>query len=249
MKEIKNYIRLKFFGKLKDFLPKNLKREIKYEYLVSTSVKDLIESFNVPHTEVDVILVNNKSVDFDYLINHGDLIRVYPEWRKTKLPKVIHLKPKLPNKIRFICDVHLGKLTRYLRILGVDVIYNNSLSDEEIANISVKTRRVILTRDIGLLKRKNIKFGYYVRQSLPEKQLKEVISNFNLFKQFSPFSLCLKCGEKIKPIQKEKALETLKGYSFPFETDFYKCKKCNKIYWEGSHFERMNLSIIKFLRR
>ena len=150
----------RFYEELNDFLPEN-KRKIEYSYAFygTPAVKDAIEAEGVPHTEVDLILVNGKSVGFDYLLQHSDRVSVYPVFETLDISPVIRLREKPLRESKFILDVHLGKLTKLLRRLGFDSNYRNDYSDPEIVNISLKEKRIILTRDRGILKiNKNILF-------------------------------------------------------------------------------------------
>lgn len=175
---VKN-IAIRFYEELNDFLPAEKKKtRFNYEFSGRESVKDLIEAIGIPHTEVDMILVNGKSVDFNYIVQDKDDISVYPVFESFDIKDVQHLRPEPLRNPKFILDVHLGKLARYMRMLGFDSLYENNLNDELIVELSLKEKRTILTRDVGLLKRKNITHGYYIRNTNSEKQIEEVIKRF-----------------------------------------------------------------------
>ncbi len=156
----------RFYEELNDFLPDE-KQKVRFAlyYIDRASVKDIIESLGAPHTEVDLILVNGKSVGFDYLINDGDDISVYPVFESLDITNVQHLRPKPLREPKFIADVHLGKLTDYLRMMGFDVLYKSDFDDKEIVNLSLTELRAILTRDRGILKRSEVTHGYWVRST------------------------------------------------------------------------------------
>jgi len=183
----------RFYEELNDFLPEE-KHKVRFthNYIDRASVKDVIESLGVPHTEVDLILINSKSVGFDYLINNGDNISVYPVFESLDITIVQHLRPKPLREPKFIADVHLGKLTRYLRMMGLDVLYKNNFDDNEIVNLSLKETRAILTRDKGILKRNEVTHGYWVRSTKIKEQVIEVIKRFDL-KNMAEFSQCPAC--------------------------------------------------------
>jgi sulfur carrier protein ThiS len=163
-------IYLRFYEELNDFLPEEKrKKRFVHPFIDRTSVKDLIESLGIPHTEVDMVLVNGKSVNFKYLINDGDDISVYPVFESLDITDVQHLRPKPLRKPKFVADVHLGRLTRYLRMIGLDVLYKNNFNDEEIVQLSLKERRAILTKDRGILKRNEVTHGYWVRSTKVEE--------------------------------------------------------------------------------
>ncbi len=241
----KVYIR--FYEELNDFLPEE-KRKTRFvhNYIDRTSVKDLIESLGVPHTEVDLILVNGKSVGFDYLINDGDYISVYPVFESLDISDVQHLRPKPLRTPKFIADVHLGRLARYMRMTGLDVLYDNSYDDEQIVKISLKERRAILTKDRGILKRSEVTHGYFVRSTKVKEQLKEVIKRFDLKNEIKEFTRCIECNTKLKRINKSKIINELPPKVAEWHNEFYRCPGCDKIYWKGSHYKRM-LSVIKEL--
>jgi uncharacterized protein with PIN domain len=134
-------------------------------------------------------------------------------------------------------DVHLGKLAQKLRLLGFDTIFRNDLTDHEIVERSLQEQRIILTRDRGILKHRAVTHGYWVRHEDPKEQLKEVVTRLQLENNFQPFTRCSQCNERLFPVDKtllhdRVALDTLK-----FFDTFMECQGCQKIYWQGSHYE------------
>jgi hypothetical protein len=236
----------RFYEELNDFLPTK-KRKIKFghTFIYRTSVKDMIESFGVPHNEIDLILVNGKSVDFSYVVNDNDEISVYPVFESLDISDIQHLRPKPLREPKFVLDVHLGKLTRYLRMMGFDSIYKNNYEDEEIIKISLDEIRTILTRDREILKRNDVTHGYWVRNDEPEEQLKEIIVRFNLRNQISEFTRCLECNTLLNKVEKEKILDRLPPKVREWQNEFFMCPHCSRIYWKGSHYEKMNELITK----
>ena len=174
----------RFYEELNDFLPTD-KRKIAFPYKFSgsPSVKDVIEAIGVPHTEVDLILVNGNSVKFCHKLSHGDHISVYPVFENLDISHVSRLRPKPLRKTRFIVDVHLGRLSRLLRMLGFDTLYKNNYKNEEIITEALTQKRIILTRDQGLLKNRSITHGYLIRGTDPHEQAREVICRFDLYSQ------------------------------------------------------------------
>ena len=233
-------VNLRFYEELNDFLPEEKrKKRFTHQFIDRTSVKDLIESLGVPHTEVDLILVNGKSVGFKYLINNGDDISVYPLFESFDITDIQHLRPKPLRKPKFVADVHLGRLTKYLRMIGLDVIYKNDFEDDEIVQASVKEKRAILTRDRGILKRNDVTHGYFVRSSKVEEQVMEILERFDLKNQIKEFSRCLECNELLKPVKKEEVINQLPPKVSLSQNEFYECQSCNKIYWKGTHYQGM----------
>lgn len=233
-------IQIRFYEELNDFLPEEKrKKRFEHHYIDRSSVKDLIESLGIPHTEVDLILVNGTSVGFEYLINDGDDISVYPVFESLDITDVQHLRPKPLRKPKFVADVHLGRLARYLRIFGFDVYYKNDLSDEDIVNISLAKKRAILTKDRGILKRNEVTHGYFIRSIFVEEQVKEVIKRFDLRKEIKEFTRCLECNTELIKIAKEKIAGKLPQKVNQSQEEFYKCPGCGKLYWKGTHHQKM----------
>ncbi len=231
----------RFFGELNDFLlPERKKKVFQHTVKGRPSIKDTLEALGVPHTEIDCILVNGQSVDFFYQVQEGDKILVYPQKVQPKIRKVKHLQPKMVGRPRFVVDSHLGKLVRHLRLLGFDSFYKKVFPDPEIVQIAVKEKRVVLTRDIGLLKNKVVKSAYWLRTPDPLQQLKDVLKQFNLYSKINPFSLCLECNGKIKRVAKQRISGHLPSKVKEYYNKFYQCQSCRKIYWQGSHYNKLS---------
>jgi uncharacterized protein with PIN domain len=230
----KTYFR--FYEELNDFLPEE-KRKIEFEhsYIDRTSVKDMIESLGVPHTEVDLILANGKSVNFNYLVNNSDHISVYPVFESLDISDVQHLRANPLREPKFVADVHLGKLSRYLRMVGFDVTYENDFNADDIVQISLKKKRTILTKDRGILKRTAVTHGYWVRSFNVGEQIVEVIKRFDLKNLMKQFSRCMECNTLLEPVPKEEILEQIPPKVSASQQLFSICPSCKKIYWEGTH--------------
>ena len=241
-------IYFRFYEELNDFLPEEKRKtRFTHDYIDRASVKDVIESLGTPHTEVDLILVNGNSVGFDYLINDGDDISVYPVFESLDITNVQHLRPKPLRVPKFIADVHLGKLTRYLRLMGFDVLYKNDFDDNEIVNLSLKETRTILTKDRGILKRSEVTHGYWVRSTKIIEQVIEVIKRFDLKNIIKEFSRCIECNSVLKPISKNEIIDDLPPKVSEFQDSFSICPSCQKIFWKGTHHQKM-LSFIQSVK-
>jgi hypothetical protein len=237
---------IRFYEELNDFLSRELrKRDISHKINATSTVKDVIESFGVPHTEVDLILINGVSVGFGHIPLDGDRISVYPVFESFDVSNVTRLRPEPLRFPRFILDVHLGKLARKLRMIGFDAIYRNDLNDPEIISIASAEKRIILTRDIGILKHGAVAHGYFIRSQNIDKQIREVIHRFDLAGSMKPWTRCIVCNGSIEPANKQKIEHLLKPKTRKFFNVFYKCSGCSKIYWEGSHFKRIKDQIAR----
>lgn len=239
----------RFYEELNNFIPDNEKRDRQYFFYGRPKVKDVIESFGIPHTEVDLILANGVPVNFDYQLKNNDRIAVYPKFETLDISKITQLDNSPLRITKFILDVHLGKLARYLRLMGFDTLYSNNYEDNTIIDIAKKENRIILTRDKGILKNNNVTHGYYIRSDEPKEQIREVIQRFDLSESLNIFSRCMDCNGKIIPIQKEDIQSALLEGTKKYYKEFFQCKKCNKIYWKGSHFQDMIQFIENILKQ
>jgi uncharacterized protein with PIN domain len=241
---------IRFYGGLNDFLPPERRnRTSTYAFDVSGSVKDMIEALGVPHTEVDVIVANGQSVDFSYRVQNGDRISVYPEFEAIDISPVIRLRPAPLRHIGFVLDTHLGRLAAYLRMVGFDTVYSRDYTDQELARFSADGERILLTRDRGLLKRNIIIRGHFVRATNPREQLVEVLRRFDLFGSISPFERCIHCNALLRPIPKEAVADRLLPETKQHYEEFRKCPGCDRIYWKGSHYRRMQRFIETIVAR
>lgn len=229
-----------FYGALNDFLRAG-RQHISFIYRIegTPAVKDVIEAIGVPHTEIDVIEANGLSVDFSYLPTSGDIIHVYPVREAKQKLNAQHLIEKTNDVPAFVLGVHLGTLVSKLRMLGFDVLYTNSYSDQEITDLAVAENRIVLTRDVSLLKRKVLKRGYWLRSQDVYQQLEEVINHLELHKHFKPFYRCLTCNGLITRIEKGEIQDKLEPNTIKYFDEYFVCSTCRKIYWKGSHYERM----------
>jgi hypothetical protein len=239
----------RFYAQLNDFLPPARRVSgFTYQFEQTSSVKNMIEAMGVPHTEVHLILVNSQPVDFSYLVKDQDRISVYPAFRSIDVSSVNGATPRSPDAIRFVLDVHLGRLAAYLRMLGFDTLYPDDYRDEELARLANAEQRILLTRDTGLLKRNAVTYGYYVRETDPERQLVEVVKVFDLAQMMEPFHRCLHCNGILEPVDKAEIRDQLLPNTAQYYEEFGRCQSCGKIFWKGSHYQRMQAMIERVLR-
>jgi len=235
-----------FHGALNDFLPATRKNKwLDYSFTGSPALKDAIEALGVPHPEVDVILVNQQPANLQQTLKPQDKVEVYPASAAYPEFKEFSIQAKLPISYKFILDVHLGKLAKSLRLLGFDTYFDiNIPNDKAIATIADIQNRIVLTRDIGLLKHKAIRRGYWLRSQNPLEQLREVIRYFQLENTFKPFTRCLACNNCLAPIAKKDVWDQIPPKTKLYYNEFYHCSNCQRIYWQGSHYEKMRAFIL-----
>ncbi len=198
------------------------------------SLKHLIESVGIPHTEVGAARVNGAPAGLDYLVNGGDRVEVYPATAETAAR---------PPELRFVLDNHLGRLAAYLRMMGFDVLYRNDYQDEALARDSEEQERILLTRDRRLLMRKAVKYGCCLRSLNSRRQLEEVVDRYNLLDAIRPFQRCLRCNTPLVPVDKAEIIDRLEPLTKKYFDEFHICPACGQIYWKGSHYERMRAII------
>lgn len=230
-------VSVRFYEELNDFLrPGKRKRDNTRELLHRTTVKDVIESFRVPHTEVDLILVNGKSVGFDYYPEDGDRISVYPVFESMDISGITHLQERPLRDLKFVADVHLGALVRRLRILGFDTEYSNDSDDQDLLRTVKDENRVLLTRDRPLLMYNLVQRGCWIRSINPDDQALEVLNRFDLWSNMYPFSRCTLCNGPLWQVEKKRVMSLLEPKTKRYYDTFVQCTGCGQVYWKGSHY-------------
>ena len=235
-----NQVYFRFYEELNDYLPEE-KRKVWFEYSFSDgiSIQDAIQSIGVPPDEIDLILVNQQSKGFDYILQDGDRISVYPVFELFDLSGISPLREKPLRNTAFICDVHLGRLCKYLRMLGLDTLYSNQYTPEEMIAVSRQEKRIILSRSYQLTRHKDVTHSYWIRSSDPLEQIRDLISKLDLATQTDPLTRCLNCNGKLVPVEKKEILHRLQARTAKYYKEFFNCPACNQIYWKGSHYENM----------
>ena len=212
------------------------------------SIKDVIESLGVPHPLIDTLKVNGVEVGFDYILRDKDIVEATPLTPPVNpfIPNI--LRPEALDRIAFVVDVNVGKLALHLRMLGFDTVYENDTRDGKLAGIAYAQKRILLTRDISLLKRKIVMHGYLLRAQDPTRQLIEVVRLYDLSSTIKPLSRCIPCNGQLVPVSKETILERLEPLTRKYYDSFHICEKCKKIYWPGSHQEQIVAFIQEVLK-
>lgn len=228
---------LRFHGELRQLLTKDHRRgEIARAYR-GASVKDVIEACGVPHPEVGVIVAAGREVDFAHCPGPDELVEIFPPVPPLDVTKPSRLRPEPLAGLGFVVDVNAAKLGRWLRMLGFDVLMPENHDDAFLAEAAVG--RVLLTRDRRLLKRGRVVFGHLVRADDPVEQVREVVTLYGLRGRQQPFSRCMRCNDRLRPVAREEVLSRLEPLTKKYYTRFKYCARCDKVYWAGSHREKM----------
>jgi uncharacterized protein with PIN domain len=230
----------RFYEELNDFLAEGRrKRDFPVEIDRARSVKDAIESVGVPHPEVDLILVDGRSVGFDHPLRGGERVAVYPMFEALDIAPLVRLRPRPLRDPRFVADGHLVKLARHLRMAGFDTLCDNAWDDDGIVRLSRDQRRTILTRDKGMLRRKDVDRGYFVRATQSEAQLREVVRALQLEARLDPFTRCRECNCPLENAAREEVAARIPERVRSLYDKYKRCPGCERVYWEGTHFARM----------
>ena len=190
------------------------------------TVGHLVESLGVPHTEFGVLLVNGRPVPPSARLSPGDVVEV----QEAPRPQPVAYQ-------RFLLDVHLGALARRMRLLGLDTAYRNDADDDELAAQAVAEGRVLLTRDRGLLRRRAVVAGGYVRGSRADQQLADVLERFA--PELRPWTRCPTCNGDLEPVDKHDVEHLLEPGTRRSYAQFSRCRECGRLYWRGAHANRL----------
>ncbi len=238
----------RFYEELNDFqAPQRRRREFAAPCARAATTKHMIEALGVPHTEVELVLVNGESAGFGRLIRDGDRVAVYPKFESLDITPLLRVRAQPLRVSRFVADAHLGGLARLLRMTGFDTLYDNHYDDGEIAAIAAAEGRIVLTRDRDLLKRRGISHGCYMRATKPEAQLHEIFDRLDLARSARPFTLCLHCNAPLRAIGKASAAPHLPPAVRERHERFTICLRCRRVFWEGSHWRHMSEIVARLM--
>ena len=234
------YVQVRAYAELNDFLaPESRGVTVRRPFRPHQTVKDVLEAMGIPHTEVDLILVNGDPADFAHRPTSGDRIAAYPMFEALDIAPTSRLRPVPLRNPRFVVDVNLGRLARLLRVLGFDVWWSSDADDPTLVDVSLGQQRILLTRDRGLLKRRVITHGLFVHSQQPEEQTLEVLRRLDLRQRLAPFTRCIRCNGTLAAVPKDQVMDQLEPLTRRYYQDFSRCADCGRIYWAGSHHARL----------
>lgn len=240
MSETAYRVALRFHGELAIFVAGGASAFTK-TLREKTSVKDVIESCGVPHTEVDGIVCDGREVDFRHQIAGHANVEVHGFAARD----AIRMPLQRRGITRFVADAHLGKLVRRLRVLGIDVAYDNAAADAELVAVAQEQQRALLTRDRRLLMHAAVRDGYWLRSQAADEQVAEVMRRFDLHDSVRPFTRCATCNGELQCVSKADVLEQLEPLTRIYYDDFSRCENCGKVYWAGSHAAKIQAQLAR----
>lgn len=181
--------KFRFYEELNDFLPEHRKKkDFEAEFSEKSSIENIIENFGVPPSKVDLVLINGKPVDFNYILQDGDRVSVYPVFELLNIQNVMLLRKVPLRRIQFIADLCLNNMVKPMRMLGFDVDFNPYYTTKEIIRISEKENRIILTTRKELVRSKSVTHGILMRPGTTIEQIKYVIEYLDVKDRIKPFS-------------------------------------------------------------
>ncbi len=247
-KAVLKRITIRCYAGLNDFLSP-IRKQRNFPLLVKTpvTVREVIESLGIPLSEIDLILVNSEPETFEKRLYEYDHVSLYPAFENINIDSVSKIRKPRARSFSFILDAHLGKLAKYLRMLGFDTLYRNDYGDREILEIASDENRIILSRDKLLLKVNKKAQGYFVRATEKHEQLIEIVKKFDLCKQFRSFTRCMTCNGLLVKKDKSEITDKIDKDTARIFSEFFYCENCDKVFWKGSHFERMEKFILSIL--
>lgn len=242
-------VSINFHGDLPSLLTRKWRGYSTVEYQLDrrASIKDIIEALGVPHTEIDQLTADKRSVDFQYIPEGEEIIEVFPVTGKSDFFSPTLLRPVPPPKLHFIADVNVGKLAKELRLLGFDTLYSKNLTDDRLAETAALEKRIVLSKDKGVLMRKKVTWGHLIRSDDPDEQLTEITHLFGLKEKAAPYTRCRHCNGRLTPVAKKDIYHLLEPLTKKYYNTFRICENCGQIYWAGSHREKMDKKLNHFL--
>ena len=155
-------------------------------------------------------------------------------------------------EIKFFADNNVGKLAKWLRMMGYDTLFFNGSDDSSMIAIALAEGRVILTRDTQIMKRRVVTSGQLkailIQGDEAEQQMRQVIDSLNLDCQFRPFTICLECNQPLVPRTREQVKDLVPPYVFQTQVQYVECPTCHRIYWRGTHWQAMTRKLNKFMK-
>lgn len=234
------HVFVRLYAELNDYLPPECRmKSFTLDVAHPGDVKTVLGLLHVPEDQVDLVLVNGESVDLSHTIVEGDRLSVYPVFETFDIASLGRIRARPLRETRFVLDTHLGKLASHLRMLGFDTLYRTDFQDGQLLEISNSEKRILLSRDRQLIASEQLSRGYRVHGTEPRLQLIEVVHRFDLFGSANPFTRCLRCNTPLLKVQKDDIVGQLPPKTKENFEEFETCPTCQRIYWKGSHYNRM----------
>jgi uncharacterized protein with PIN domain len=234
-------VRLRCYAELNEHLaPERRQREAEVTLTGPASLGDLVARVGIPAAEIELALVDGRSRRLDAALHEGELVSLYPVFEALDVTPVLRLRTRPLREVRFVADAHLGRLARYLRLLGFDTLFENDPGDAALAGISAEQGRILLTRDRALLERRQVTHGLWIPPTRAREQLAYLVERLDLVRLFRPFSRCTMCNGSLRAAGKAELVGQVPPRVLAVFDRFWRCRGCGRTYWEGSHYARLD---------
>jgi uncharacterized protein with PIN domain len=244
------HISIRCYAELNDFLPETMRYTMSSLVLPEDSrIRDLLQTVGIPLRGVDLILVNGQSTDESYMPKDNDRISLYPVFESFDISSITKVRERPLRLPRFVTDVHLGRLAGYLRMLGFDALYDNSYRPDDLIRLSAAEERTLLTKSRSLLRNDALTRAFHITESDPRRQLTEVLDRFDLYGLLAPFTRCTVCNAPLRRVDKRAIVFRIPPAVKDWCNEYQLCPSCDRIYWKGSHYSRMQALILEIIYR
>jgi len=231
---------LRCYAELNDYLaPQQRQRDIAVTFVAPAPVRHLAETLGIPHTEIELVLRDGRSLDLETPVADGDRLALYPVFEAFDIQPELRLRERPLRAPRFLADAHLGKLAGYLRLLGFDTLHHNDIGDPALVALAAREGRILLSRDRRLLMRKDVSHGCHLRSGDPREQLRHLVTRLQLCGLIRPFSRCMVCNGEVEPVSRDEVLAELPDSVARLQEAFWRCRGCGRVYWQGSHWQAL----------
>jgi uncharacterized protein with PIN domain len=227
---------IEFAEDLRLFLAARHRGDGRVEARVDGSLGHVVESAGVPLPEVGALVCRGERVTPSHRPAKDDRVEVFAVPRPQRVPSP-----------RFLLDVHLGTVARRLRLVGVDTAYGNDLDDDTLIELANDQRRVLVTQDRGLLRRRRLWLGAFVRGSRPDEQFADLLDRFA--PPLAPWTRCTTCNGTLTPVAKEAVEDRLEPGTRRTHDTFARCAGCGRVYWNGAHHARLEAVVNEAVAR
>jgi uncharacterized protein with PIN domain len=232
---------LRFYAELNDCVPASQRqRDLEIPLSTPLDVRALLAKLGVLPDVVELVLVNGASSSLDHPVRDGDRVSLYPTFEAFDVTPLLQIRDAPLRRIVFVADAHLGRLARYLRLLGFDTLFENDPGDEALVRIAAEEGRVLLSRDRALLRRRAVTHGLRVPATRPREQLRYILERLDLFRLVRPFTRCMVCNGRLSAADKRTLGDRVPSRVRVVFDDFWRCSDCGRIYWQGSHYDRLS---------
>jgi len=231
---------LRCYAELNEFLaPGERQRDREVALAGPTTLGVLLDRVGIPAAAVEVALVDGASCGLDHPLGGGERVSLYPVFEALDPTPMLRLREAPLRRVRFVADAHLGRLARYLRLLGFDTLYENDLGDPELAAIAKREGRILLSRDRALLDGPGLTHGLWVPSTRPREQVAQVVERLDLYRLLRPFTRCTICNGLLAEVEKAEIAGELPERVLRVFDAFWRCQGCGRLYWQGSHYQRL----------